>query len=1131
MDERIIERERKVKEIFDAAWALSEEQRAAYIVASCQGNPSLMEAVERLWRAHQQADEFLRQPLLALQPVNLTAEQTRDRSGERLGPYLLQCQIGHGGMAVVYRAIRADQANVDSASFPVAIKLVWPRPDTAEIVRRFKQEQRILANLSHPHIVRLLDGGTTSEGWPYLVMEYIDGVPLTQYCVAHALSLAARLRLFQIVCDAVAYAHRHNVVHRDLKPGNIFVTEDGTVKLLDFGIAKVLAAGDNRDTSLLTRTGMRLMTPQYASPEQAREDVITPAADIYSLGVLLYELLTGAPPYEFAHQTVLEMARIICEEDPPLPSVKLAELRGEDGHAQVRQLQGDLDNIVMLAMRKEATERYVSASALADDIQRYLTGEPVKARPTALRQRAGKWFKRRRVRVLAVALLLLLFTASGTNLWQLLTARERARAQQLSTYAVQMLRAQQAWESGNSARVEELLHKSSAFADAAQRGFEWSYLWHLIHRERATLSLPVGAERLAGAFFRSFPETDLWLIAGPEAGISIWSGKTLELLAVSQIPAKASAAIEAGSRIITPDANGLTVTQTDLLRNETRVLFRETVSPITAVQTLAGNLLVTAHQDGALKLWDREAGQLRQQLIVSKQPITALQSNTDGRRLVVVRTDGALELWAVDSASRLKMLTLGAVAARSEKGFLPGRFFLNDRWLVVFDLGTRATIYDVDTGRAVRVLSVKDNPPSLLTLADQNLLAWVGNDGVICLYHLPTGRLLITLTGHAEMVSDVAISPDGKLLASVGNDRSLRLWNLETQHQIGGVTQLPAPLISVNFIANGKTLVTQSSVHQWQVWQVATLCEPARIETATRNLRALAVSPADALTIALGGDSGEVELRDAETGKLTRRLVGHQGTVRSVSFSPNGARLLTGGDDCVARLWDVTSGREAFTLRGHVGSVRAALFVPTQMLVLTAGDDRVIRLWDADSGAPRRTLAVLPFYVVSLRLSPDERWLAALCRDGTVWLWMTSSWLQVRSFAAHHIATSPETETGALAFSPDGRWLATGGADHCVRLWQVTTGQLQREFTGHAGAILAAVFSPDGKRLVTASQDHLIRFWDLAGNEEVFSLKTHQSAVQALAFSPQGQLLFSGDADGALCLHRAAIPSAAPAHP
>ena len=300
-------------ELFDAVSEQPPAQRAALLEAACQGDVELRAEVERLMQAHEHADGFLEQPpLLAADSFDQSARVI----GRRIGPYRLLREIGHGGMGAVYLAVRDD----DAFQKQVAIKLVWPGWNRAEMLRRFLQERRILARLEHPHIARLLDGGTTEEGWPYVVMEYVDGVPITDYCAGQRLTISDRLRLLCQICQAVEYAHQHKVIHRDLKPGNLLVTEDGTVKLLDFGIARLLDPDDAPGSETQTLTGLRALTPEYASPEQIRGERMTASSDVYSLGVLLYELLTGERPYQISGHPLHEVIRIVCETEPTRPS-------------------------------------------------------------------------------------------------------------------------------------------------------------------------------------------------------------------------------------------------------------------------------------------------------------------------------------------------------------------------------------------------------------------------------------------------------------------------------------------------------------------------------------------------------------------------------------------------------------------------------------------------------------------------------------------------------------------------------------------------------------------------------------------------------------------------------------------
>ncbi|MBV9155153.1 MAG: serine/threonine-protein kinase, partial [Acidobacteriaceae bacterium] len=308
--------------------------------------------------------------------------------GARLGPYKLQAIVGHGGMGAVYRASRED------AEFQqqVAIKLIRVAAESPAALRRFRQERQILAQLSHPNIARLLDGGSTPEGVPYLVMEFIDGERITDWCQEQSLSEAARLRLFLQVCEAVEFAHRQRVIHRDLKPANVLVTGDGTPKLLDFGIAKLLDPGAVGESA--TGTGLHLMTPDYASPEQVRGAPAAPSMDVYALGLILYQLLTGKKAQAVSDCTPEAMVTAICSAEPTAPAVVNP------------QLAGDLDTIIRMAIRKEPERRYASAAELARDIQRHLEGRPVVAHPDTLAYRSAKFLRRHRVSATVGALLI-----------------------------------------------------------------------------------------------------------------------------------------------------------------------------------------------------------------------------------------------------------------------------------------------------------------------------------------------------------------------------------------------------------------------------------------------------------------------------------------------------------------------------------------------------------------------------------------------------------------------------------------------------------------------------------------------------------------------------------------------------
>ena len=431
------ERWQQVRELLDRAIAASADERPALLETACAGDAELRSEVESLLRSHQQAGtEFLKKPAL---DVSVAVTDETPRLGRRVGVYRLIEKIGQGGMGDVYRAERAD-GQYDKQ---VAIKFVRAGLDTAAILDRFRNERQVLASLDHPNIARLIDGGTTEDGVPYLVMELIEGTPIDDYCDERKLAIPQRLHLFMQVCAAVQYAHQHLVIHRDIKPGNILVTGEGYPKLLDFGIAKLLDPAGGPE---MTLTMAHPLTPEYASPEQVRGESITTATDVYSLGVVLYQLLTGNSPYPPRKTTAPhELARAICEYEPLRPSSIISRRVGAENTAATgaerlrlvgevspgklrRRLAGDLDTIVMRAMHKEPLRRYVSVEQFSEDIRRHLVGLPVLARRDSWSYRAGKFLTRHKIGVAASAVILLAIAGGiGATIREARIADQNAR--------------------------------------------------------------------------------------------------------------------------------------------------------------------------------------------------------------------------------------------------------------------------------------------------------------------------------------------------------------------------------------------------------------------------------------------------------------------------------------------------------------------------------------------------------------------------------------------------------------------------------------------------------------------------------------------------------------------------------
>ena len=433
------------KEIFEAAIDLPASERAGYLDYQCADNREIRGEIEKLLAADEAAGSFLESSPLDESARNFDELRVRNYIGRQIGAYRIEREIGAGGMGTVFLAVR----DLGGFGQQVALKIVHQGAHSKEIIRRFLIERKILAELEHSGIARLIDAGQTADNLPFLVMEYVDGEPLDEYCRRQNCAIAERLALFRQICAAVAYAHRRLIVHRDLKPSNILVTADGEVKLLDFGIAKLLSPTESGAEQ--TATLMNLLTPAYAAPEQIRGATVTTATDVYSLGVILYELLTGVRPFSFDGQNYQEIVRVICETEPTAPSVawRDAETQRRGNTAKNRhapteiaasparrvsasQLKGDLDNIILKALRKDPERRYQAVEQFSDDLERYQKGLPVTARPDTFSYRTAKFFERNKIAASSFAVIILLLVGGIlTTTWQAVrAARQQKIAEQ-----------------------------------------------------------------------------------------------------------------------------------------------------------------------------------------------------------------------------------------------------------------------------------------------------------------------------------------------------------------------------------------------------------------------------------------------------------------------------------------------------------------------------------------------------------------------------------------------------------------------------------------------------------------------------------------------------------------------------
>lgn len=446
---------KKIERLCHEAMALQGEERTTYIEKSCAGNPDLLNEVKSL--LEQEDAPLFEYPLVNVQSSLIFSDEAVIED-QVIGPYRLVRKIASGGMGHVYLAVRND----DHFERFVALKIIRKGVVSDDVLARFYEERQILASLNHPNIARLFDGGTTDDGLPWFAMEYVEGIPITEYCRHHHCTLEQKLNLFLDICSAVQYAHQNLIVHRDLKPANILITENGHPKLLDFGIAKLI---DMEMKSGQTQTQNRMLTPEYASPEQVTNESISTVSDVYSLGVLLFELLTGQLPYQFKERTPSKIEETICNEIPQKPSV----------FSLNKELRGDLDNISMMALKKDPSERYSSVEQFADDICKYQMALPIVARRNSFTYRSRKFLKRHRWSVaastvivcLVISFAIVTFVQSQAIEVRAIEAEtERDRAEEISDFLINLFQSVDPSEARDeSLSAVELLHRGSERVD------------------------------------------------------------------------------------------------------------------------------------------------------------------------------------------------------------------------------------------------------------------------------------------------------------------------------------------------------------------------------------------------------------------------------------------------------------------------------------------------------------------------------------------------------------------------------------------------------------------------------------------------------------------------------------------
>lgn len=995
--------------------------------------------------------------------------------GTNLGGVTIVRLLAQGGMGRVY------EARQDAPSRIVAVKVMRHGIVSAQRARRFEYEAQVLARLRHPNIAQIHTFGTHANprgAVLFFVMELVeDALPITEFATARQLTVRERVSLFRKVCAAVAHGHQKGVIHRDLKPGNILVDGSGEPKVIDFGVARSLD-GDKADGTALTRDGDVVGTLRYMSPEQLGVDGDVDArTDVYALGLVLHELVSGELPYDLRGRSMIDAVRILGD-DSPVPTAAIDAA----ARADARMPRGDARSLSVIAakcLEKRPANRYATGVELDAELGRWLDGEPILARPPTSVEAVLRLARRHRAAsAAAIGILASLVAAvAGISVFYLRAEQQRGLAEKARATAER----REAEAEAQAAEARAQLYISNVLLAAEARDRD-----NVAEAQRLLTS---ARELVSDAGTPRPVELDC-LAASLDDAVRVFPGRSGIVSAVGW----------------SPDGTWLASGATDG-SIQVRSAAADDTPPVSCVGhgktvwSLAfspdGGLLASASADGGVRIWDARTGNAIRTLEGHDGAVYCVAFSSDGDELVTTGRDRTARVWDVGTWSERVVLT-GHAGTVYSAGFSPDASTIATASLDATvrlwgrDGRLRATLH----GHEARIFSLAFAP-------DGRSIATASEDATVRLWDVATGEQRAVMR-HPFRVNAVAFIGDGGRIATASGDAVLRVWNAGRGEEVLRLRGHGGPLWSIACVPGTATVATGAADGAVRTWDVDQQAAP--VLRGDDKVLAVAFSP-DASLIATGQANSTVRLWDATTLRPVRALRKAVGRINAVRFTAAGTRIAGGCDDGAVRIWDVASGERLEWLRPHEKRIYSVDFSRDGGLMLTAAEDRTARVWDLRAARPVGDPIRHQRRVYCAVFSPDGRWIATACEDRIARLWTAGGEL-VREFASH------EAPVNWLTFSADGRVLATASSDGAVRLWNVASGLMAGAMTGPARQIWKVALSADSTRVAAVSADGTVQVWDAATGRAAPVLRGHTDQVWAVAFAPDGRSLLTGSWDG-----------------